>query len=149
MTAVVLVAPRPWSHRLLSRRRFHRLARLCGIGAGLEMVIFARLTDLIPRWEAAWRALAIRAAIWPRRPLREQLTVVIRGTARGLRLAIRRFQPPVFGGASEPEPSAKVRARRAAHRPRWAVYERVNRIEPTCSRGIRAASPCCGRTTSP
>jgi len=118
---LILVAPRPWTHRWFTRPRLQLVARLLGWSAEREIAIFARLTDLIPRWENRVSALLRRGVHWLRRPLRDKVAVV----ARKLRRARARGAGEV--PAQAPAPSAAVIARRKRQRESFAITKRVNR----------------------
>jgi thioesterase domain-containing protein len=125
---LILVAPRPWSHRWLTRRRFGWLARLLRLSADREDRVFARLADLVPHWEARWRWYRGRGGHWLRRPASEKIAVVARKVRRGLRSLRRRPASAVGGRGPALPPSQAVAARRARHGQAWIVYKRVNRV---------------------
>jgi len=124
---LILIAPRPWSHRWFSRRRFGWAARLLMLKVDEELHIFARLTEVIPHWESQWRSYVDRAGHWLRRPASEKIDVIVRKTRRGLRSLARRSADPAAIPIDSSPPSRAVLARRKRHREAWTVYKRVNR----------------------
>jgi thioesterase domain-containing protein len=122
--SLILIAPRPWSHRWLTRRSFHPVARLLGMTADREMKVFARLADQFLRWEGRLASYPGRARRWLGRPPREKLAVAGRKLARGLTHLAQRAVPT--GRAPLLHPAVVSRRRR--HQEEWPVYKRVNRV---------------------
>jgi len=125
---LILLAPRPWSHRWLTRRRFGGLARLLMLNADDELRMFARLTDVVPHWESRWRLHRDRAQHWLRLPAGEKIDLIVRKTRRGLRSLGRRPADPAPVVIPSSPPSRAALARRKRYRETWTVYKRVNRV---------------------
>lgn len=128
--ALILLAPRPWSHRWCTRRLFRPVARLLGLSAEREVEVFVRLTHRIPGWER-------RAQDWLARPPREKVVVVARKVGRGFRRLARRpataTVPPVPLAPLHPA----VAARRKRQRAERTFYNRVHRAYVPGSYGGR------------
>lgn len=118
--ALILLAPRPWSHRWFTRRLFSPVARLVGLSTEREVEVFAALTHRIPDLER-------RARHWLAQPAREKMGVVARKLGRGFRRLARRSTTATGITVPVPPLHPAVAARRKRHREARIVYIRVHR----------------------
>lgn len=126
--ALILIAPRPWTHRWFTRRFFRPIARVCRLDAKTEVEAFARLSIKVVRWERQIGVYTGRVRRWLQRPVRDKLSMVVRKTGRGARRLATRGVTRQDGPPAQATPlHPAVAARRARFRQASIVSKRVNR----------------------
>jgi thioesterase domain-containing protein len=126
--ALILIAPRPWTHRWFTRRFFRPIARICRLDPKSADETFARLSIKVVRWERQVDVYVERVRRWLDRPAREKLSTLVRKAGRGAR---RLATPSVTSRSDTPAQVTPlhpaVAARRARYRQASIVSKRVNR----------------------